>query len=99
MAGEFPTEFRTELSMRYMVIEKFKVGCSSAVYDRFREKGRMLPEGLIYIDSWVTTDRQKCYQLMETEDPRLFETWIANWSDLVDLEFVPVMSSSEAASK
>ncbi len=79
--------------MRFMVIETFKDGKTSRVYERFRNKGRMLPHGLTYIDSWVERNGNRCFQLMETEDGELFDVWIATWSDLVDFEVVPVTSS------
>lgn len=83
--------------MKYMVIERFKSGGPEAVYERFARRGRMLPKGLVYLDSWVTRDRSVCYQLMETDDAALFGLWIAAWSDLVDFTVEPVMSSKEAA--
>lgn len=73
---------------RYMVIEHFAPGAKEKVYDRFREKGRMLPEGLIYIDSWVEKEGDRCLQLMETNDRSLFEQWIGSWNDLVRFEIV-----------
>jgi hypothetical protein len=85
------------MPMRYMVIETFRRG-AEPVYARAAECGRMLPEGLVYVDSWVdarTCDR--CFQLMETDDPGLFEPWIAAWSDLAEFEVVPVVGSAEAA--
>lgn len=75
---------------RYMVAEHFRDGCFDAVYERFGSRGRMLPEGLVYIDSWVSRDRNICFQLMETNDPTLFESWTARWSDLVDFEIFPI---------
>lgn len=81
--------------MRYMVIERFKRG-PLPVYQRFDERGRQLPEGLRYVDSWIADDLQRCYQLMETDDPRLFDEWMGRWSDLADFEIVPVLSSAEA---
>ena len=83
--------------MLYMVIERFKNRDAKAVYRRFREKGRMAPEGLVYLDSWVETNFDRCFQLMECEDSRLLEQWAAHWRDLVDFEFVPVRRSKEAA--
>ena len=82
--------------MLYMVIEKFKNRDAAPVYKRFEERGRMMPEGLKYIDSWVETNFDRCFQLMETEDPALFQDWIENWKDLVDFEVIPVVSSAEA---
>lgn len=73
-----------------MVIEYFKPGKKGEVYERFQREGRFLPEGLFYIDSWVELDGNRCFQLMETNTPILFEEWIAHWSDLVDFEIVPI---------
>ena len=83
--------------MKYMVIEQFKGGNSEPVYQRFHERGRMLPEGLSYVDSWVDVNSGRCFQLMETENPQLFDTWIACWNDLVQFEVIPVVTSAEAA--
>jgi len=83
--------------MLFMVVEKFKNRNAPAVYRRARERGRMLPNGLTYIDSWVETNFDRCFQLMECDDPALFQQWALQWRDLVDFEFVPVMSSREAA--
>ena len=69
------------------------------VYRRFRERGRLAPEGLAYVSSWVTDRMDRCYQLMETEDLTLLDQWMANWYDLVDFEVHPVISSKEAAEK
>jgi hypothetical protein len=74
--------------MKYMVIETFRLGCRTLVYERFHEKGRMLPDGLRYIDSWLEKAGDRCFQLMETETPELFERWIAQWSDLVSFEVI-----------
>jgi hypothetical protein len=83
--------------MRYMVIETFLRG-AGPVYARAAERGRMLPEGLVYVDSWVDArTRDRCFQLMETDDPSLFEPWIAAWSDLAEFDVVPVVGSAEAA--
>lgn len=73
-----------------MVVEKFKVGCFDAVYERFHNSGRLLPPGLIYLDSWVNRNSRICFQLMETEDYSLFEVWFQYWSDLVEFEVYPV---------
>jgi hypothetical protein len=82
-----------------MVIETYTQG-PRPVYARASERGRMLPPGLAYVESWVDQDGlDRCFQLMETEEPRLFEQWIANWSDLVEFEIVPVVSSREAAAR
>jgi hypothetical protein len=73
-----------------MVIERFRPNAMQAVYERFATRGRLLPAGLHYIDSWLSSEREVCYQLMETGDPSLFDQWIAQWSDLVDFEIVPL---------
>ena len=77
---------------RFMVIERFRKNAMSAVYDRFEAHGRKLPAGLHYIDSWLSSEREVCYQLMETENPALFEKWMTHWVDLVDFEIVPLDS-------
>ncbi|MDH4248993.1 MAG: DUF3303 domain-containing protein [Deltaproteobacteria bacterium] len=82
--------------MLYMVIEKFKDGNVRQIYQRFNERGRMAPEGLKYIDSWVDAEVTRCFQLMECEDSGLLEKWIDNWNDLVDFEIIQVMSSEQA---
>jgi hypothetical protein len=74
--------------MKYMVIETFATDCKDRVYKRFREKGRMLPEGLHYIDSWIELDGDRCFQLMETDSPDLFQQWIEAWKDLVSFEVI-----------
>ena len=83
--------------MKYMVIEQFRAGGSAPVYDRFQERGRMLPEGLNYLDSWVDLNSGRCFQLMETENAELFDKWIACWNDLVQFEVIPVVTSAEAS--
>ncbi len=82
--------------MLYMVIERFKNRDAKAVYRRFREKGRMAPERLAYVESWVETNFGRCFQLMECGDARSLEEWADHWRDLVDFEFVPVRRSKEA---
>jgi len=83
----------------FMVVEHFKDKDAVAVYRRFRERGRMAPEGLVYVSSWVDEKFERCYQLMETHDRSLLDQWIANWNDLVDFEVHAVISSNEAAEK
>jgi hypothetical protein len=83
--------------VRYMVIETFTRD-PQAVYTRAAGHGRLLPPGLLYLDSWIDErGLDRCFQLMETEDPRLFDEWIAQWEDLVDFEIVPVIDTAEAA--
>lgn len=83
----------------YMVIEHFKDGDAVPVYRRFRDRGRMAPEGLSYVTSWVDHDLARCYQVMETSDRALLDRWMANWKDIVDFEVHPVMTSKEAADR
>jgi Protein of unknown function (DUF3303) len=84
--------------VRYMVIETFTQG-ARPVYERARDRGRMLPDGLRYIESWIEEGFGRCFQLMETDDPALFDRWTAQWDDLADFEIVPVMASAEAAGR
>jgi hypothetical protein len=82
-----------------MIVERFKNQDPVPVYRRFRDQGRLAPEGLQYVSSWVDEKLELCFQLMETADRSLLEAWIANWSDLVDFEIHPVMSSQQAAAQ
>jgi predicted RNase H-like HicB family nuclease len=82
--------------MRYMVVETFKRG-AAPVYERARSRGRLLPAGLEYVDSWVDATLGRCFQLMETDDRRLLDEWMAAWEDLVEFEVVAVLTSAEAA--
>lgn len=83
--------------MLFMVIEHYKD--KEAVYKRFREKGRMMPNGVSYVNSWVSTDGNTCYQINECESEALLHEWAANWSDLTNFEFIPVISSQEMSAK
>ena len=83
--------------MLYMVVEHFRNGDPVPVYRRFRDHGRLAPDGLTYVSSWVDEKMRRCYQLMETSDRALLEQWTANWSDLVEFEVHPVITSKEAA--
>jgi hypothetical protein len=80
--------------MLYMVVEQFKD--APAIYERLREKGRMMPDGLKYVSSWIDHDFKTCWQLMETDNPALFERWTENWQDLMEFEIVPIRTSAEA---
>lgn len=82
--------------MLYMVIERFRNGDAAPVYRRFRDQGRLAPEGLQYVSSWVDQNLNVCYQLMETDDRELLNQWLERWEDLVEFEVVPVITSSEA---
>lgn len=79
-----------------MIIERFRGGDPVPVYRRFRQQGRMAPDGLRYVSSWVTTDHSTCYQVMESEDERQIHEWIGHWNDIVDFDVIPVVTSAEA---
>jgi hypothetical protein len=83
----------------YMVIEHIKGGDAVPVYRRFRDHGRLAPQGLTYVSSWVDTQLQRCYQLMETDDRQLLDDWMAQWNDIVDFEVYPVITSAEAGER
>ena len=81
--------------MLFMVIERFKDGNARPIGERFRQSGRMLPEGLTYQTSWVDASGARCFQIMETDAPELFEDWTRCWDDLVEFEIVPILTSAE----
>jgi hypothetical protein len=83
--------------MLYMIIENFRDGDARPVYRRFRDRGRLAPDGLRYVSSWVTSDLRRCYQVMECDDVALVEEWMRQWQDIVDFECIPIMTSAEAA--
>ena len=83
----------------FMVVEHFRNGDAAPVYQRFRERGRLAPEGVTYVGSWVDEPMTKCFQVMETADRALLEQWMSAWSDLVDFEVHPVVTSTEAAQR
>jgi len=83
--------------MLFMVIERFKNRDAKAVYRRFREHGRMAPDGLTYVGSWIEANFDRCFQLMECDDPRLLQQWATRWQDLIEFEFIPVVPSKETA--
>jgi len=83
--------------MLFMVVERFRNQDASAVYRRFRDKGRMTPEGLAFVGSWVSADVGRCFQLMECDDVTLLQRWVAAWSDLIEFEIVPVVPGKETA--
>jgi hypothetical protein len=82
--------------MLFMIIERFKGGDPVPVYRRFREKGRMAPDGVAYVNSWVTPDLSTCFQVMESPDRERLDQWLERWRDLVDFDVIPVISSPEA---
>jgi Protein of unknown function (DUF3303) len=81
--------------MLFMIIERFKDRNPVPIYERLRESGRSMPDGLRYIDSWVEVNFARCFQLMECDDARLFMQWVLPWRDLVEFEVVPVSPSKE----
>ena len=83
--------------MLFMVIENFRNQDAKAVYRRFRDKGRMMPDGLTFVGSWVSADLGRCFQLMESADVTLLQRWVAEWSDLAEFEIVPVVAGKETA--
>ena len=82
--------------MLYMVVEHFRNGDALPVYRRFRDQGRLAPEGLRYVASWVAEDLRRCFQIMECDDPALLAQWTARWEDLVEFEVIPVVTSADA---
>ena len=83
--------------VQFMVIEHFRDQDAKAVYARFREKGRLMPEGISFVASWVTADLGRCFQVMECEDVTLLQRWVAEWADLVAFEILPVTAGKETA--
>ncbi len=92
-------EKRTSPMPLYLIIERFKNADPLPVYQRFRERGRLAPEGLTYVNSWIDEGLSTCWQVMESPDRALLDQWIANWSDLVDFEVIPVITSKEAGER
>jgi hypothetical protein len=82
-----------------MVIERYHEGKAKMLYQRYSEKGRMMPEGVQYINSWINEEVTVCYQLMESDSIEGLQQWISNWGDIVDFEVIPVISSAEAKEK
>ena len=85
--------------MLFMVIEHFRGGEAAPVYRRLRARGRLAPEGVRYVSSWVTSDLRSCYQVMECANRRLLEVWMNEWQDLVEFDVFPVITSDEAAAE
>ena len=82
--------------MLYMIVERFRGGDAVPVYRRFRDRGRLAPDGLRYVASWVTDDYTRCYQVMECDDRTLLDQWMAQWTDIVDFDVTPVVTSAAA---
>jgi hypothetical protein len=83
--------------MLFMVVEDFRNRDRKAIYRRFRDKGRMMPEGLQFVSSWMTADMSRCFQLMEADDVTLFQKWVAEWCDIGEFEILPVVTGKETA--
>jgi len=83
--------------MLFMVVEKFRNQDARTIYRRLREKGRMMPEGLTFVSSFVSADVSRCFQLMECDDVTKFQRWVAEWSDLMECEIVPVVAGKDTA--
>ena len=85
--------------MLYMIIERFHPGKVKELYKRFETKGRMMPEGVTYINSWIDEHVSICYQVMESSSEEKLQEWISHWNDLADFEIIPVITSAEAKAK
>jgi hypothetical protein len=85
--------------MLYMIVERFRDADAVPVYRRFRDQGRLAPDGLRYVASWVTDDFSRCFQIMECEDPKLLTQWTSRWEDLIEFEVFPVVTSAEAVAR
>jgi len=83
--------------MLFMVIEHFDQARVKEIYARFQEKGRMAPEGLIYVDSWISADFGRCFQIMQCDDVTKLQEWVLAWGDLARFEIVPLASSKDTA--
>lgn len=82
--------------MLFMVIESFHENDMLPVYERVRDGGRALPDGLKYIESWIEPNFSRCFQLMECDDPRLLQQWVLHWRGCgVSFEFFPVVPSAQ----
>ncbi len=83
--------------MLFMVIERYRDRDAKAIYRRFKEKGRMMPEGLKYVGSWIEANFDRCFQVMECDDARLLQQWVVEWQDLIEFEVIPVVTSKETS--
>lgn len=81
--------------MLFMIVERFKDRNPVPIYQRLRESGRSMPAGLRYLDSWIEVNFDRCFQLMECDDPKLLMQWILQWRDLMEFEVVPVSPSKD----
>jgi hypothetical protein len=85
------------VSVTFMVVETYRNQDAKAVYRRFRDQGRMTPDAVTFVSSWVAADLGRCFQLMECDDVTLLQRWVAQWSDLVAFEIVPVVPGKDVA--
>ena len=83
--------------MLFMVVEKFRNQDAKTIYRRLRDKGRSMPDGLKFVSSYVSADVARCFQLMECDDVTLLQRWVAEWSDLMECEIVPVVAGKDTA--
>ncbi len=81
--------------MLFMVIERFQPGAVPDIYRRLRDQGRSMPDGLMYVGSWIEAGLGRCFQLMECDDARLLQQWLLSWDGLFDAEIVPVVPSTD----
>jgi hypothetical protein len=93
----FPGAFFGSHFVQFMVIETFRNQDAKSVYRRFRDKGRMVPDGITFVSSWVSADLDRCFQIMECDDITLLQRWVTAWSDLVEFEVIPVSPGKSAA--
>ena len=83
--------------MQFLNVERLRGGDPVPGYRRFRDRGRLALDGVRYLSSWVTTDLSTCYQVMDCDDSTRLEQGMANWTDLVEFQVIPVVTSAEAA--
>jgi hypothetical protein len=83
--------------MLFMVVEKFRNQDAKTIYRRLRDTGRLMPDGLTFVSSYVSADVARCFQLMECDDVTLLQRWVSEWSDLMECEIVPVVAGKDTA--
>jgi hypothetical protein len=83
--------------MLFMVVERFRNQDAKTIYRRLRDRGRMMPDGLTFVSSYVSADVVRCFQLMECDDITLLQRWVSEWSDLMECEIVPVVAGKDTA--
>ena len=87
------------MSELILAIERWRPGAAAAIYTRFRESGRGLPDTVTVHGSWVDSSLSRCWQVMDAPSAADLEAWIAHWSDLMEIETVPVVTGAEAAQR